>query len=231
MSFTDLATLHRSRHGLHAVAEHVMAAARYQRDGHISLVAWPGGIATPRLDTPAGPWQVRVEGTDLVVEDGDDLRRAPLTTLAAAGELVGIAPGAPAQVYTPATPLEPHAPLGCDPAATAYVASWYALVDEALGRLGGDGVAKLWPEHFDLAATIDEINYGGSPGDAAHDEPYLYVGPWSPPPPDGRFWNEPFGASRDSSRVRSADDALAFYREGLDQMRSSSPPSNSGRTP
>ena len=44
---------------------------------------------------------------------------------------------------------------------------------------------QLWPEHFDLATTIDEVNYGGSPGDDGHPLPYLYVGPWTPPEPDG----------------------------------------------
>ena len=51
----------------------------------------------------------------------------------------------------------------------------------------------LWPEHFDYAiAAGDEVagsraNYGGSPGDEHHPEPYLYVGPWAPV--DGALWN------------------------------------------
>ena len=45
--------------------------------------------------------------------------------------------------------------------------------------------ANLWPEHFDLAIEAgsekdgSRANYGFSPGDAEHEEPYLYVGPWS----------------------------------------------------
>jgi hypothetical protein len=75
-------------------------------------------------------------------------------------------------------------------------------------------MVQLWPEHFDAATTIAEVNYGVSPGDDAHPLPYLYVGPWSPPSPDGAFWNESFGASRNVDARTTVDDALAFFHEG-----------------
>jgi hypothetical protein len=78
---------------------------------------------------------------------------------------------------------------------------------------------QLWPEHFDLATTIDEVNYGGSPGDDEHPLPYLYVGPWSPPPPDGGFWNEPFGASLALDVSSGIDGALAFFEDGRARLR------------
>jgi glucose 1-dehydrogenase len=34
----------------------------------------------------------------------------------------------------------------------------------------------LWPEHLDLAVTVDAVNYGVSPGDDAVPAPYLYGG-------------------------------------------------------
>ena len=37
----------------------------------------------------------------------------------------------------------------------------------------------LWPEHFDVGLAVDEVNYGGSPGDVTHANPYAYVGPWT----------------------------------------------------
>ena len=50
----------------------------------------------------------------------------------------------------------------------------------------------LWPEHFDIAIELgaegSRANYGVSPGDADHAEPYLYVGPWTAPPA-GELWN------------------------------------------
>jgi hypothetical protein len=211
-----------------AVAEHVLAAALYRATGRIGLRQGPGGITTPPFPT-AGDASARAErtiaivGTELVVEDRDGERRAPLTTLRAAGELAGVTPGAPAEVYQPATPLDLDAPLTIDAAAAIQLASWYALVDGALEQLRSEvpstpPVAQLWPEHFDLATPIDEVNFGGSPGDAAHPVPYLYVGPFALPPPEGGFWNESFGASRAGSEVRSVDDAVAFFREGRDRL-------------
>ena len=49
----------------------------------------------------------------------------------------------------------------------------------------------LWPEHFDVGITVARVNYGLSPGDAAIDEPYAYVGPWEPASYEGAFWNAP----------------------------------------
>ena len=52
----------------------------------------------------------------------------------------------------------------------------------------------LWPEHFDQAFFTNDsnesqrANYGASPGDAGHPEPYLYVGPWAAVAKH-EFWN------------------------------------------
>ncbi len=220
MPSADPAPLRSTRLSLHTVAEHVLAPARYRADGHIGLRQSPGGFATPPFPSDAGERQLAVDGTDLVVTDAGGERRAPLTTVRAAAEQAGIAPGAPSDVYPPATPLEPDRPLDLDPGAAAELADWYALVDEALERLadGDEIVVQLWPEHFDLAAPLDEVNYGGSPGDEAHPLPYLYVGPFSPPSPDGGYWNELFGASLSREHIRSVDDALAFFREGRSRL-------------
>jgi hypothetical protein len=215
----DLATLGATRLALQAVAEHVLAAALHQATGHIGLRQAPGGFATPEFTGPAGPRIVAVDGTGLVVRDGQAERRAPLTTLRAAGELVGIAPGAPRSVYEPTTPLDLDTLLAVDPTAARRLAGWYELVEAALTDLGAQVGhspldTQLWPEHFDLATTIDEVNYGGSPGDAEHPAPYLYVGPWSVLPADGGFWNEPFGASLDESGSPDVTTAAAFFGEG-----------------
>ena len=214
------ASLVPTRLALQSVAEHVLAAALHAATGHIGLRATPGGFGTPWIDGPESRRRLRVEGTDLVVDDADHPRRAPLTTVGAAAALAGIEPGAPLEVYTPATPLVPDAPLSLDPAAAHLLADWYALVDDALGRLSAEAgpdratTVQLWPEHFDLATSIGEVNYGGSPGDAGHDQPYLYVGPWSPPTPDGGYWNESFGASLAVDQVPDVEAALAFFRRG-----------------
>ena len=209
-----------TRAALHAVAEQVLAAARHQATGRIGLVASPGGFSTPPFPVDGVSRIIGVHGSDLVVTDDGAARSAPLTTLRAAAALAGIEPGAPADVYTPTTSLDPDAPLAVDATAAATIADWFALVDEALTELvrshpdASETSATLWPEHFDLAATIGEVGYGGSPGDDEHPQPYLYLGPWTPPPPDGAYWNEPFGASRPAALVPDVASALVFWGEG-----------------
>jgi hypothetical protein len=125
-------------------------------------------------------------------------------------------------VYELETPLEPDRALDLDPAATTLLADWFALTDAALRQLTAEGrltdatEAQLWPEHFDLALRAGEVNYGGSPGDADHPLPYLYVGPW-PPPASDVFWNEPFGASLRWSAGLRVERAVAFFVEGRDR--------------
>jgi hypothetical protein len=227
-------TLVRTRESLHAVAEHVLAAARYRAIGRIGLVVSTGGFATP----PFGPsgTVVAVDGVDLVVREqtggseetgdgpaGEDglgtEHRAPLSTVRAAADLVGIPPGGPGAVYPLATPLEPDRPLEIDPIAAGRLAAWYALGDAALRRLRAEIAADepseitLWPEHADVALSAAGVNYGASPGDESVPAPYLYVGPASPPPPDD-FWNAPFGAALTWDDVHDEEAALAFFRAG-----------------
>jgi hypothetical protein len=209
-----------TRAGLHAVAEHVLAAALHGATGRIGLRAAPGGFGTPVFQVDGSDRQVRVEGTDLVVLDGSIVRRSPLHTIGEAAAFVGIEPGGPGGVYSLVTPLEPDVPLALDPAAATVLHGLFALTDAALGSFGEQhaaaqpSVAQVWPEHFDLALTMAEVNYGGSPGDADHPGPYLYVGPWSLDGLPGEFWNEPFGASRGLDEIGSPADALDFFEAG-----------------
>jgi hypothetical protein len=119
-------------------------------------------------------------------------------------------------------PYEPDAALVIDAGAARELADWYAMGANALARFdAGDATVSpitLWPEHFDLALSAGEVNYGGSPGDAEHDEPYLYVGPFARPLPAGGagFWNEGFGASLSAPAVPDVGAAIAFFRHGRD---------------
>jgi hypothetical protein len=196
----------------------VLAAARYAAETRIGLAAVPDGFGTPTFGDDR---RIEVQIDELVVVDGDDLRREKLTTLRRAGELAGVEPKAP-PVYPAATSFDLDRPLDIEPGAARLIADWFALVDAALRRVSAEltdptGIT-LWPEHFDLALTAAEVNYGGSPGDDEHVEPYLYVGPFARPLPTGGegFWNEPFGASAPRSAVPDVDAAVAFFRRGLD---------------
>lgn len=195
-----------TRRSWHALADWVLAPARYAAEGRIGLRAWPGGFGTP-------DGSLRVDGATLVV-DGE---RHDLTTLAAAAGAAGVEPGRHSGTYEPETTWDADAPLSIDDVAAAQLADWFALGTTALERLAVElpdpTPITLWPEHLDIALSAAEVNYGASPGDGGHDRPYLYVGPWTPRP-DDPFWNEPFGASLDAGAVDAVDAALTFFRRG-----------------
>jgi hypothetical protein len=195
----------------------VVAPARLARAGEIGLTPLPGGFGTPPL--PDGT-TIGVRGGELV--DGD--RSTPITTLRDATAFVGIELSPTPDVGGDLPPYEPDAALVIDAGAARELADWYAMGANALARFdAGDATVSpitLWPEHFDLAVTVElpggvGINIGLSPGDHSSDEPYAYVGPWDRSGLDDAFWNAAFGAQR--TRHQVPDDAAldAFIAEGI----------------
>ena len=224
----DLDTLVSTRKSLHALAEQILAKARHDSDGRIGLVPGPRGIATPGFGPEARV--LAVEGAHLVDTTAGVRREAAITTLREAGEFVGLEPGIPGALWTMVAPVGLDDQLVVDAGAADELGAWLSLVAEVLERVAGVlaseddrelGSATLWPEHLDLAATVAEINVGGSCGDGFCAEPYLYVGPWTVPandgpPGDDPVWNAPFGAVLPRSRVVDADAATEFV---LDRCR------------
>lgn len=191
-----------TRRSLHGVAELLIAGPQYRAHGTIRLRATPGGfggVAVP----------VRVEGAELVWDGG----RAPLAgTYRALAAAAGIAdPGVPGS-YSDTSGVDLDEEVAVDPAAAAGVADWFARGDAGLRAFAPDVEPVLWPEHFDLAVTVDEVNYGISPGDGGHAAPYAYVGPWTPR--EGGFWNASFGALRPAAELPDAEAVAAFFEEG-----------------
>ena len=218
-----------TRGGLHRVAEHVLAAARYAETGRIGLLPSPGGFRTPPSGTD-GKF-LAVEGTELVVGSAAGMRRTALTTIRAAAEFAGVTPGAPARVYKPATPFNLDEPLMIDLDAARLLAGWYRLGAQAMSRLAAEipgdqpGAVVLWPEHFDVGMTAAAIGYGASPGDDQIPEPYLYVAPHDGPPPgDLAFWNASFGAARTFRQIGTVAEAAAFFREARDRTLAAATP-------
>lgn len=212
---------------LHQVAELIVAPAR-KPDNEIALQATSGGFGTPAFEHDGDTHQVRVEGTELVHAEGASERRAPLLSLAGAAEVVD-------ELLPPETELDAEA-LSVDSAAAAALAAWYAFADAVLGRLISDAgpaedpsAAILWPEHFDLAIELGDegagarANYGASPGDEGHPEPYLYVGPWSAEV-SGELWQARgfSGAELGYAELVSVGDqasvALDFFRSRKDAL-------------
>ncbi len=214
------------------MAGQLVAPAR-KPDNEIALQATPGGFGTPPFEWQGEECQVRVDGAELVVRRGEEEKRERLSTLAAGAELIGhdlLSGGAPTD----------SAQLEIDPAAAEQLGRWYALADAVLEQLRSDwsgddpSEANLWPEHFDLAIEAgsekdgNRANYGFSPGDAEHDEPYLYVGPWTGTA-TGELWQAKgfAGAELDFSVIADSVDQLALAldfcrtrKEALHEMKS-----------
>ncbi|MFE9576615.1 hypothetical protein ACFYO1_09560 [Nocardia sp. NPDC006044] len=192
----------RSRQALHAVAELLIAGPQYRQHGTIRLRAVHQGFGGVQ-------WPVSVVGAELVWDEG----RAPLRgTYRELGQLAGVVAEPPKDVYKDTTGVDPDSVIEIDPEAARLVGDWFALGDKALRTFAPDSTPVLWPEHFDLSITVDEVNYGVSPGDSFHQGPYAYVGPWTPR--TGEFWNAPFGAYRPHADVNSAATLLEFFDQG-----------------
>ena len=215
-----------TRLALHSLAEHVLAPARRSSNGKIGLRFTRAGFGTPFFG--AGK-QARVEGSELVVDHGGWEERAPLSTLQEAAAFVGIECGARPDLYEPTTPLYPEETLHVDETAARWLGEWFGFGCSVLEQLraevhaaGKPSRVQLWPEHFDMAVELNDptgahrAGYGISPGEDEHEDPYLYVVPWSPC--DDDWWNASHfdGALLDLKVVLDASDqramALDFFR-------------------
>jgi hypothetical protein len=211
---------------LHRVAEQIVAPAR-KPDNEIALEATPGGFGTPFFEHGGIRHQVRVEGIELVHAEAESERRAPLESLAVAAQAVA--------ELLPDAGLG-NEPLAVDPASARSLAEWYAFGAAILTRLLATATTadaatpvRLWPEHFDIAIELGaedagaRANYGASPGDADHPEPYLYVGPWTDEV-EGALWRASGfkGAEMAYSELLTAEDpeasALDFFLTRKDAL-------------
>jgi hypothetical protein len=186
-----------TRVALHKVAEAIVAPARMPA-GEIALRYTRGGFGTPFFEQDGTDCQVRVEHGELVRQRGTEETREPLPNV--------------------------------DLAAATALGDFYGLACSVLEQLRADeadgdpSLVQLWPEHFDLAIELgsesagQRANFGASPGDDQHEEPYLYVGPWTAEV-SGELWNAAGfnGAELTYSELIAGDDhrraALDFMRE------------------
>jgi hypothetical protein len=202
----DSATRVATRLALHGVAELVLAGPQFHLSGTIELRSVPGGFGTV-----ADP-DIRVIGHELV---------AGQVRTALAGQTIDELAGACGLSATPLSDVYAEGPglvggdrVEVDPLAAAEVARAFEIGDAALRTLAPDHRPILWPEHFDIAIDVDEVNYGVSPGDSHLDQPYAYVGPWQRDNYRGEFWNSPFGAARALAELGDVDGVLTFFAEG-----------------
>ena len=201
MPSTDLGA---TRKALHAVAELVLAGPQYRRSGTIRLRITPGGFGT--VTAP----DLRVDGIDLV--SGTTRVSLKATTPGAVAAAAGVDAGIAAGVYHDGGGAGPDDQIDVDADAAARIAAAYALGVTALQRLDATQTAVLWPEHFDVSITVDEIDFGVSPGDSWLDEPYAYVSLGHAG--TGPFWTAPFGAARPMRDIPDADALASFFATG-----------------
>lgn len=200
--------LRRTRESLHTVVELVLAGPQHRASGTIRLRVDPGS-----LHTVAGPGLALTPST-LSGPGGEASLLAPATAreLAAA---VGVDVGAPEGLYGDHAALGPDDRLSVDVDAATALLEWFSVGAAAMLQFAPQEQAVLWPEHFDLAVTVDAATYGVSPGDGFSAQPYAYVLP--PAPADDSFFDAPFGAARTWDLVPDAAGITAFFHEGRDR--------------
>jgi hypothetical protein len=192
-----------TRQSWHAVAELVLAGPQLRRSATIRLRVVPGGFATvsePELQVVGGALSYAAGSVNI---DGRSCRDL--------ASVAGVEAGAPG-IYPDGTGADPSTPLRVDGDVASRLADAFGLGDTALRSFAPAVDPVLWPEHFDVSATVDGVNYGVSPGDEYLDEPYAYVGPRQPR--TGAFWNAPFGAARPLAKLSDVDGVLAFFEQG-----------------
>jgi hypothetical protein len=213
-----------TRESLHRLAELVIKPAREQTSGGWTLIPTRNGFGTPVFGDDS---QVRVDGAELVVREAGEERRAPIVSLDGAVELIGerLLPERPSAATADPLIVEREACLALGAAYTMAEAALERL-REAAGEEDDPTEPTLWPEHFDLAIEMGEeesgrrANYGLSPGDDDHPEPYFYVGPWSEPAP-GELWNASGfpGAELGYRELAAAEDPVGLALEFAEARR------------
>ncbi len=229
-------TLGETVDALHRLAVYVLSPARRRATDKIALRWTLDGFGTPFFGNDE---QIRVAGGWLVRQLDGGATAVPISTLAAAAELV--LDSAPDQEW--AAPFDvppigdPDAQLAVDPSASLWLGDWYGFATSVLEELRADAASsdasrvQLWVEHFDAAfECLSEeegrrAGFGVSPGDAGHPEPYLYVAPWNfDRVPQSKRWNASTfpGAILTLSSLLDVHDqralALDWFRERRDLL-------------
>ncbi|ULE32714.1 hypothetical protein [Mycobacterium sp. IDR2000157661] len=196
-----------TRTQLRGVAESLVAGPQYRAAGTIRLAVRPDGFAATAIP-------LALHGTEIVFPDGSLPLTGPMDAIALAA---GIDAGPPLGVYAVLDPMAPDTDLRLDPVAAEWVHRSLYAGGHALKQVLPQQHPVLWPEHFDVAVTEDEVNYGVSAGDDTHPTPYAYVGPWQKR--TGPFWNAPFGALHSLDPADDVDALAARIAEFFERGR------------
>jgi len=203
-----------TRRSLHGVAELVLAGPQYRATGRLRLGMVPGGFATTTLSP-----RLLVDGSLVAGAEGVTAVIGGRTPRAIGAEL-GVTAGRPEGLYEDGSGVGPDETLTVDPGQAGVIMGALALGHDALTAFAAAEPPVLWPEHFDVAIRVHEVNFGVSPGDGFIAEPYAYIGVAAAPAGD-RFWNAPFGAAIPLRELPDAPAVTAFFAAGHERARNS----------
>jgi hypothetical protein len=204
------ATYVATRRQLRGIAESLVAGPQHRAAGTIRLAVRAGGFTAVAVP-------LQVQGDQLIWPNGAAPLAGPAAALARAA---GVEFGPPVGVYEIVEPLAPDTVLDIDAASADLLYRCHHAGGHALKMSLPQQHPVLWPEHFDVAVTADEVNYGVSAGDDGHPLPYAYIGPWTPR--SGPFWNAPFGALYPLDVTHDVEeltgDIAAFFERGRSEL-------------
>jgi hypothetical protein len=199
-----------TRRSLHGVAELLLAGPQYRATGRLRLGVVAGGFATTTLAPP-----LLVDGARIAGAEGVSATIGGRTPRAIGAEL-GVVVGRPEGLYADGSGVGPDETLALDPGQAGLIMGALALGHDALTAFAAHESPVLWPEHFDVAIRVHDMNFGVSPGDGFCAEPYAYVGVASVPAGDG-FWNAPFGAAVPLREFPDAPAVAGFFAAGRER--------------
>jgi hypothetical protein len=201
-----MTNLARTRLSLHAVAELLLAGPQYDASGTIRLRVVPGGFGTTTEPQLSVVGVALLAGSKEVLLDG--------RTIGEIARDAGVTPRPLGDVQKDHTDLGPDDVLSVDPVGAEQIAEALHIGAGALAAYAPGSEPVLWPEHFDVGITLDEVNYGVSPGDSYVADPYAYVGPWEREGLDDPFWNAPFGAAAPLRELGDEAGVAAYFEQG-----------------
>jgi hypothetical protein len=214
-----------TRRSLRHLAARVISPVRERANGHVGLRWTRGGFGTPFFGADS---QVRYQDGVLIVVSPEGERRAAVTTLAGAAELIGF------ELLEEDVELRAE-PLVIKPTASRFLSSFLGFATGVLEQVRAESPphydatrVELWPEALDMQVELGLEEYGlrtvcgASPGDGEHPEPYLYVAPQSLRPV-GALWSRNFvGARLTYAELLAAADqrgcALDFFHTRVDAL-------------
>jgi hypothetical protein len=150
-------TLTATRRALHGVAELVLAGPQHASVDTVRLRVTPGGFATSAADPPC-----RLLGPD--VQRGPRTASVNGSTPRALAAALGLVARTLGHVYSDGSGVGLDEVLRIDDDAVHSLTEAWSAGDDALRRLDPDQQPVLWPEHFDVGISLDQVNYGVSPG-------------------------------------------------------------------